>query len=48
VQGGLPKTVKAGLNELGFNVGDPRNLYKKASLAEINQIIGFIKQATQI
>lgn len=48
VQGGLPKTVKAGLNELGFNVGDPRKPLQKASLAEMNQLIGLIKQATQI
>ncbi|HEX5380775.1 MAG TPA: dihydrodipicolinate synthase family protein, partial [Acinetobacter sp.] len=48
VQGGLPKTVKAGLNELGFCVGDPRKPLQKASLAETNQLLGFIKQATSI
>ncbi|MEG0405789.1 MAG: dihydrodipicolinate synthase family protein [Acinetobacter sp.] len=48
VQGGLPKTIKAGLNELGFSVGDPRKPLQKASLTETNQLIGFIKQASQI
>ena len=48
VQGGLPKTIKAGLNELGFSVGDPRKPLQKASLTETNQLIGFIKQASHI
>ena len=48
VQGGLPKTIKAGLNELGFSVGEPRKPLQKASLTETNQLIGFIKQASQI
>lgn len=46
VQGGLPKTVKAGLNELGFEVGDPRKPLQRASPAEINQLKSLIKLAT--
>lgn len=45
VQGGLPKTVKAGLNELGFNVGEPRKPLQKASESEVNQLKSFIKFA---
>lgn len=46
VQGGLPKTVKAGLNELGFNVGDPRKPLQSATPAEIEHLKTLIKQAT--
>ncbi|KAA8731456.1 dihydrodipicolinate synthase family protein [Acinetobacter qingfengensis] len=45
VQGGLPKTIKAGLNELGFNVGDPRKPLQKASPSEVNQLKSLIKIA---
>jgi len=46
VQGGLPKTVKAGLNELGFSVGDPRKPLQSATPAEIEHLKTLIKQAT--
>lgn len=46
VQGGLPKTVKAGLNELGFSVGDPRKPLQKASPLEVSQLKSLIKIAT--
>lgn len=46
VQGGLPKTVKAGLNELGFDVGDPRKPLQRASPAEISELKSLIKCAT--
>lgn len=45
VQGGLPKTVKAGLNELGFNVGDPRKPLQKANPSEVNQLKSLMKLA---
>ena len=48
VQGGLPKTVKAGLNELGFNVGDPRKPLQKASPDEVNQLKSLIKLANTL
>ncbi|MBL8322073.1 MAG: dihydrodipicolinate synthase family protein [Acinetobacter sp.] len=45
VQGGLPKTVKAGLNELGFCAGEPRKPLQKASAAEIQQLKSLMKSA---
>lgn len=45
VQGGLPKMIKAGLNELGFCVGDPRKPLQKASPSEVNQLKSLIKLA---
>ncbi len=45
VQGGLPKTVKAGLNELGFSVGAPRKPLLEATKSEVNQLRSFIKVA---
>ena len=45
VQGGLPKTIKAGLNELGFNVGDPRKPLQKASQSEVDQLKSLMKLA---
>lgn len=45
VQGGLPKTIKAGLNELGFNVGAPRKPLKKATPSEVTQLMSLIKLA---
>lgn len=46
VQGGLPKTVKAGLNELGFSVGDPRKPLQKANPSELKQLKSLMKIAT--
>ncbi|EPF81812.1 dihydrodipicolinate synthase family protein [Acinetobacter rudis] len=46
VQGGLPKTVKAGLNELGFSVGAPRKPLQSASPSEIHQLKSLLKFAT--
>lgn len=45
VQGGLPKTIKAGLNELGFSVGDPRKPLQKANPSEVNQLKSLMKMA---
>ncbi|MDH0562864.1 dihydrodipicolinate synthase family protein [Acinetobacter courvalinii] len=45
VQGGLPKTIKSGLNVLGFSVGSPRPPLQGAKEAEIEQLKGLI-QAT--
>ena len=45
VQGGLPKTIKAGLNELGFSVGDPRQPLQKANPSEVNQLKSLMKMA---
>ena len=45
VQGGLPKTIKAGLNELGFSVGDPRKPLQKANPSEVNQLKSLMKLA---
>ena len=45
VQGGLPKTVKAGLNELGFNVGDPRKPLHQASQNELKELKSLMKLA---
>ena len=45
VQGGLPKTIKAGLNELGFCVGDPRKPLHKANPAEVTQLKSLIQLA---
>lgn len=46
VQGGLPKTIKAGLNELGFKVGDPRKPLQKANSSEVQQLKALINLAT--
>lgn len=43
VQGGLPKTIKAGLNELGFSVGDPRKPLQQANPSEVNQLKSLMK-----
>ncbi|MFU8925171.1 dihydrodipicolinate synthase family protein [Acinetobacter puyangensis] len=45
VQGGLPKTIKAGLNQLGFEVGDPRKPLHKANPSELNQLKALMKLA---
>ncbi|MFP6841390.1 MAG: dihydrodipicolinate synthase family protein [Acinetobacter sp.] len=45
VQGGLPKTIKADLNELGFSVGDPRKPLQKANPSEVNQLKSLMKMA---
>ncbi|AOA59732.1 dihydrodipicolinate synthase family protein [Acinetobacter larvae] len=46
VQGGLPKTIKAGLNSMGFAVGNPRKPLQKASPAQLEQLQALIKSAT--
>jgi len=43
VQGGLPKTIKAGLNELGFSVGKPRKPLQQANPSEVNQLKSLMK-----
>jgi len=43
VQGGLPKTIKAGLNELGFSVGNPRKPLQQANPSEVNQLKSLMK-----
>lgn len=43
VQGGLPKTIKSGLNVLGFSVGSPRPPLQGATEAEIEQLKGLIQ-----
>ncbi|MCU4581124.1 dihydrodipicolinate synthase family protein [Acinetobacter gyllenbergii] len=45
VKGGLPKTVKSGLNLLGFSVGAPRPPLQSATGAEIEQLKGLIQAA---
>ncbi len=45
VKGGLPKTVKSGLNLLGFSVGSPRPPLQSATGAEIEQLKGLIHAA---
>lgn len=45
VQGGLPKTIKAGLNELGFSVGDPRKPLQQATSSERKQLKSLMKLA---
>ena len=45
VQYGLPKTVKAGLNELGFAVGKPRSPVQEASATERQQLKALMKLA---
>ncbi|ENW81810.1 dihydrodipicolinate synthase [Acinetobacter sp. ANC 3929] len=45
VKGGLPKTVKSGLNLLGFSVGSPRQPLQSATAAEIEQLKGLIQAA---
>ncbi|MDM1019055.1 dihydrodipicolinate synthase family protein [Acinetobacter sp. VNK23] len=45
VQYGLPKTVKAGLNELGFAVGQPRSPVQEASATERQQLKALMKLA---
>lgn len=47
VKGGLPKTVKAGLNLLGFSVGSPRPPLQSATGAEIEQLKGLIQAAVK-
>lgn len=44
VQNGLPKTIKAGLNDLGFSVGVPRRPVKQASSAELAQLKVLMQQ----
>lgn len=48
VQVGLPKTIKAGLNELGFNVGHPRKPLQKATPSEVNQLKSLIQLAISV
>lgn len=43
VEGGLPKTIKAGLNELGFSVGNPRKPLQQANPSEVNQLKSLMK-----
>ncbi|UUM27316.1 dihydrodipicolinate synthase family protein [Acinetobacter colistiniresistens] len=45
VKGGLPKTVKSGLNLLDFSVGSPRPPLQSATGAEIEQLKGLIHAA---
>ena len=45
VQYGLPKTVKAGLNELGFAVGKPRSPVQEANATERQQLKALMKLA---
>lgn len=45
VKGGLPKTVKAGLNLFGFSVGEPRKPLQGAATAEIEQLRELIHSA---
>ncbi|EPG37045.1 dihydrodipicolinate synthase family protein [Acinetobacter colistiniresistens] len=47
VKGGLPKTVKSGLNLLGFSVGSPRPPLQSATGAEIEQLKGLIQAAVK-
>lgn len=47
VKGGLPKTVKSGLNLLGFSVGSPRSPLQAATGAEIEQLKGLIQAAVK-
>ncbi|VXA57288.1 Dihydrodipicolinate synthase family protein [Acinetobacter proteolyticus] len=47
VKGGLPKTVKSGLNLLGFSVGSPRSPLQGATGAEIEQLKGLIQAAVK-
>jgi len=47
VKGGLPKTVKSGLNLLGFSVGVPRSPLQGATGAEIEQLKGLIQAAVK-
>ncbi|MFW2151094.1 dihydrodipicolinate synthase family protein [Acinetobacter gyllenbergii] len=47
VKGGLPKTVKSGLNLLGFSVGAPRPPLQSATGAEIEQLKGLIQAAVK-
>jgi len=47
VQGGLPKTVKAGLNELGFSVGEPRKPLQHATPLEVQQLKSLMALAKQ-
>ncbi|EPF69495.1 dihydrodipicolinate synthase family protein [Acinetobacter gyllenbergii] len=47
VKGGLPKTVKSGLNLLGFSVGVPRPPLQSATGAEIEQLKGLIQAAVK-
>ncbi|OBY76118.1 dihydrodipicolinate synthase family protein [Acinetobacter gyllenbergii] len=47
VKGGLPKTVKSGLNLLGFSVGVPRPPLQGATGAEIEQLKGLIQAAVK-
>lgn len=47
VKGGLPKTVKSGLNLLGFTVGSPRSPLQGATGAEIEQLKGLIQAAVK-
>ncbi|MCH7293357.1 dihydrodipicolinate synthase family protein [Acinetobacter genomosp. 15BJ] len=47
VKGGLPKTVKSGLNLLGFSVGSPRSPLQGATGAEIEQLKGLIHAAVK-
>lgn len=44
VQNGLPKTIKAGLNELGFSVGTPRRPVKQANTIELTQLKELMRQ----
>lgn len=47
VKGGLPKTVKSGLNLLGLSVGSPRQPLQSATGAEIEQLKGLIQAAVK-